>query len=164
MPETVPVPAGRRTMTRLIAAVALALVLPPALVAQGSPAAHRTPTAALQAWVEAFNSRDPQRIVALYAPNAVFWGTTATAIATTPAQVRDYFKDAGQRPATRVTIDSAHERTFGDIAVISGAYTFADVRDGVSTNVRPARYTLVFQRIGGGWSIVDHHSSRVPAP
>jgi hypothetical protein len=132
--------------------------------APGAAAAQPTPADTLQAWVDAFNSRNPKRIVALYAPTAVFWGTTATAIATTPAQVWDYFKDAGQRPATRVTIDSSHPRVFGDTAVISGAYTFADVRDGASTNVRPARYTLVLHKVGDAWLIVDHHSSRIPQP
>ena len=132
--------------------------------AAAQPAGPDTVVAALQSWVEAFNSRDPKRIVARYAPTAVFWGTTAKAIATTPAQVWDYFKDAGQRPATRVTIDSTHVRVFGAVAVVSGAYTFADVKDGERSNVRPARYSIVFQRIGNAWLIIDHHSSRVLEP
>ena len=144
---------------------ALLLIAPRHLAGQAMPApARTTPGEALQSWVEAFNSRDPKRIVSLYAPAAVFWGTTAKTIATTPAQVWDYFKNAGQRPATRVTIDSTHVRQFGDVAVISGAYTFADVTDGERGNVRPARYSIVLQRIDGAWLIVDHHSSRVPEP
>ncbi len=170
---------ARRPAVTLLCAVALAMTLPAGLAAQPAPApppsaalgtaagaaaAQTTPGDTVQAWVDAFNSRDPKRIVALYAPTAVFWGTTATIIATTPAQVWDYFKDAGQRPKTRVTIDSSHARVFGDTAVISGRYTFADVRDGASTNVRPARYTLVLHKVGEAWLIVDHHSSRVPQP
>ena len=123
-----------------------------------------TPAAAVQAWVEAFNSRDPKRIVALYAPDAVFWGTTAKTIATTPEAIWAYFKDAGQRPFTRVTIDAQHARGYGEIAIVSGAYTFSDIQDGVASNVRPARFTFVFRRIGDRWLIVDHHSSRVPEP
>jgi uncharacterized protein (TIGR02246 family) len=149
----------RRTVMLLSAAMLVALAAP----ARAQPAAQ-APSDALQAWVEAFNSRDPKRIVALYAPTAVFWGTTAKTIATTPEQVWAYFKDAGQRPSTRVTIGSSHVRVFGDTAVVSGAYTFADVTDGVPTNIRPARYSIVFQRVDGAWLIVDHHSSRVPEP
>ena len=63
-----------------------------------------------------------------------------------------------------MTIDAQHERVYGDIAIVSGAYTFSDVRDGVATNVRPARFTFVFRRDGDRWLIVDHHSSRVPEP
>lgn len=158
-------PIARRALLMSIGAATLAAVTPAPVDAQAGPSpSRRTPEDALAAWVEAFNSRDPKRIVTLYAPAAVFWGTTAQTIATTPAQVWDYFKDSGQRPAVRVSIDSTHARTFGDIAVLSGAYTFADVRDGERSNVRPARYTIVFQRIGGAWLIVDHHSSRVPQP
>ena len=157
--------ARRRLLSTLIGAALLPNVSAH-LVAQSTPApaARTTPAEALQAWVDAFNSRDPKRIVALYAPAAVFWGTTAKTIATTPAQVWDYFKDAGLRPATRVAIESSHLRLFGDVAVVSGAYTFADVTDGQRTNVRPARYSIVLQRIEGAWLIVDHHSSRVPEP
>ena len=164
---------ARRALLMLTCAAALVVVRPAPVAAQTAPvppaggqalAAGQTPTAALQAWVEAFNSRDPKRIVARYAPNAVFWGTTAKTIATTPAQVWDYFKDSAQRPAIRVSIDSTVERVIGNVAIVSGAYTFADVKDGASTNPRAARYTLVFQRVGDGWLIIDHHSSRVPEP
>jgi uncharacterized protein (TIGR02246 family) len=155
---------ARRLLGTLTYATLL-LIASTHLAAQSTPApARTTPGEALQSWVEAFNSRDPKRIVALYAPAAVFWGTTAKTIATTPESVWTYFKDAGQRPATRVTIDSSHVRLFGDVAVISGAYTFADVKDGERSNIRPARYSLVFQRLDGAWLIVDHHSSRVPEP
>jgi uncharacterized protein (TIGR02246 family) len=147
---------GRRRLLLLACATVLAGATP-------TPAAAQ-PAAALKAWVEAFNTRDPKQIVALYAPDAVFWGTTAKTIATTPAQVWDYFKDAGQRPFTRVSIDAQHERVYGNIAIVSGAYTFSDVRDGVASNVRPARFTIVFRRDGDRWLIVDHHSSRVPEP
>lgn len=155
---------ARRALAALTCAAAL-VALPARLQAQ-SPAVAEGRTAAdlLSAWVEAFNSRDPRRIVALYAPTAVLWGTTATSMATTPDQIWDYFKNAGQRPATRVTIESNLARAFGDIAVISGTYTFADVTSGVRSNVRPARYTFVLQRTGGRWLIVEHHSSRVPQP
>ena len=144
----------RRT---IMLAGATALVAMPA-----SLQAAQVPSAALQAWVDAFNSRDPRRIVALYAQDAVFWGTTAKTIATTPESIWAYFRDGAQRPWTRVTVNVQHERTYGDTAIVSGAYTFADVRDGVASNIRPARFTFVFRRDGERWLIVDHHSSRVP--
>ena len=104
----------RRTLLRLACATALA-------ASQRAPlAAGDGVGGAVQAWVEAFNSRDPKRIVTLYAPDAVFWGTTAKTIATTPESIWAYFKDAGQRP-TLVTINSQHERIYGDVAIASGA-------------------------------------------
>ena len=147
----------------LIAIAALALVAPARAQTPASSSQNGV-SAALGAWVEAFNSRDPRRITALYAPDAVFWGTTAKAIAASPGEVWAYFKDAGQRPDTRVTIDSEHVRVYGDIAIDSGAYSFSDLKAGVTGNVRPARFTFVFRRDGDRWVIVDHHSSRVPEP
>jgi uncharacterized protein (TIGR02246 family) len=149
--------------TLLLALVALLATAPP-VCAQSTSAGTDPVVAATRSWVEAFNTRDPKRIVALYAPDAVFWGTTARTIATTPEAVWAYFKDAGQRPDTRVVIDEQHPRVFGSIAIVSGAYTFSDVRDGVASNVRKARFTFVFRRDGDRWLIVDHHSSRVPEP
>ena len=144
----------------LLTAVAATAQQPPAAPSDARDAV----VAARQAWVDAFDSRDPKRIVALYAPDAVFWGTTAKTIATNPEQVWAYFKDSGQRPNTRVTIDAEHVRVYGDVAIASGRYTFADVVDGVRGNIRPARFTFVFRRTGDRWLIVDHHSSRVPEP
>jgi uncharacterized protein (TIGR02246 family) len=161
-------------MTAWLRFVVVALLLagsvagPRVAAAQTADAAQARESApivqALRAWTEAFNSRDPKRITALYAPDAVFWGTTAKTIAATPDAVFAYFKDAGLRPNTRVTIESAHVRVYGEIAIDSGAYTFAEVQDGVTSNVRPARFTFVFRRVGDRWLIVDHHSSRVPEP
>ncbi len=116
---------------------------------------------ATQAWQAAFNSRDPARITAMYAPDAVFWGTTMKSIATHPAAVAEYFQDAGSRPSTRVVFEEQHIRVYGDMAINSGTYTFKDVRDGQATS-NLSRYTLVFRKQQGNWLIVNHHSSRMP--
>ena len=145
-----------RTLLALLVTVASMVPMAPQVPARPAPFAP------LQAWVDAFNSRDPQRITGQYADDAIFWGTTAKAIATTHEGLWAYFKDAAQRPDTRVTIDSVQLREYGDLVIAGGAYTFADVKDGVASNVRPARFTFVFRREGDRWRIVEHHSSRVP--
>ena len=48
----------------------------------GTEAEKAEVAAATAAWVEAFNARDPERIAALYAPDAVFWGTISKTIRT----------------------------------------------------------------------------------
>ncbi|HSV50633.1 MAG TPA: hypothetical protein VLJ57_00850, partial [Burkholderiaceae bacterium] len=50
--------------------------------------------AATDEWRAAYDSRNPKRITELYAPDGVLWGTNLKAIATTPATVAEYFKDA----------------------------------------------------------------------
>jgi len=117
--------------------------------------------AATQAWRVAYDSRDPARITAMYDSDAVFWGTTAKTVATNPAAVAEYFKDAPKSPDARVAFGEQHIRVYGDVAVNTGYYTFSNVRDGRPVSL-PARFTMVFRNRDGKWLIVAHHSSRVP--
>ena len=117
--------------------------------------------AATAAWRVAYDSRDPARITAMYAPDAVLWGTTAKTVAANPTTISEYFADAGKRPTARVTFGEQHIRVYRDVGVNTGYYTFSSVRDGQATS-SPARFTIVFQNREGRWLIVDHHSSRVP--
>ena len=117
--------------------------------------------AATDAWRAAYDSRDAARITAMYGKGAVFWGTTMKSIATSPAAIADYFKDAASRPYARVVFTEQHVRVYGDVAFSSGAYTFKDNRDGKEI-ANPSRYSMVFHREGGNWVLVHHHSSRVP--
>jgi len=126
----------------------------------GGGASEQVAAAALT-WRAAYDSRDPSRITALYASDAVLWGTTAKTMASSPAAIAEYFKDAAARPSARVSFGEQNVRVYGDVAVNTGYYTFSGVRDGQPTQ-RPARYTLVFRKQDGKWLIVDHHSSYVP--
>jgi len=134
--------------------------------AAGTPAPAARPAAfdastLTSAWVEAYNSRDAARIVALYDPQAVLIGTGAKGPALGTAAIAAYFRDAPSRPMSRVALGEHTARTYGDIAIDSGLYNFFQVQDGKATLV-PARYTLVYRKRDGKWLIVEHHSSRVP--
>jgi len=126
----------------------------------GAPADEAAVKAATAAWVDAYNSRKPERIAAMYATDAVFWGTTSKTIRPTPPDIAEYFKDAARRPDARVTLGEQHVRVFGDVGLNSGVYTFSDLRDGQPT-ARPARFSMAFHRRDGRWVLVDHHSSEV---
>jgi len=119
-------------------------------------------TAATRAWVEAYNSRDPQKILALYAPEAVFWGTSSPTLRDTPALIGEYFKNSPSQPNARVELGEFKVRVWGDTAASTGSYTFTDMRDGQTVR-RPARFSFVYRLQNGRWMIVDHHSSSVPA-
>ena len=119
--------------------------------------------AATQAWAEAFNTRDPERVLALYETDAVLWGTTSASLRNTPATRREYFSTMPQRPNQRVMIGEQQIRVFGDVAVNSGTYTFANNQDGKVTS-NHARFSFTYVRKGDRWMIVDHHSSAVPSP
>ena len=133
-------------------------------VTNSSPSRHASDAGEIRAatagWVDAYNSRDPQRIVAYYAPDAVFWGTTSKTIRLNSAEYMDYFKDAAKRPDARVRVVDEHPRVWGDVGANTGSYVFSDVRDGQRTE-RAARFTMIFERRGGKWVLVEHHSSEV---
>src|SRR4051812_37975301 len=108
-------------------AAAAAIVLSASCATLGGGAATNGTeqiAAATAKWAAAFDSRDPVRITSLYAPDAVFWGTTAKTLSATPAAIADYFKDVPQRPNARVTFGEQHIRMYGDVAVNTGYYTF----------------------------------------
>src|SRR5262245_26553664 len=117
--------------------------------------------AATEEWRVAYDSRDAQRIAAQYAPDAVFWGTSSKTVRPTPETIMEYFKDAGKRPDARVEIIEQHIQIYGDIGINTGLYNFSDVRDGKRVQ-NPSRFSMVFQKRGDRWILVQHHSSRLP--
>jgi uncharacterized protein (TIGR02246 family) len=117
--------------------------------------------AATKAWADAFNTREPDRVLALYESDAVLWGTTSPTLRNTPETRREYFSNMPQRPNVRVVLGEQHVRVFGDVAVNTGTYTFSNNQDGQVTS-NPARFSFTFVRKGDRWMIVDHHSSSVP--
>lgn len=117
--------------------------------------------AATQAWADAFNTREPERVLDLYETDAVLWGTTSPTLRNTPETRRQYFSTMPQRPNLRVTIGEQHVRVFGDVAVNSGTYTFSNNQAGeITSNL--SRFSFTYVRKGDRWMIVDHHSSAVP--
>lgn len=143
-----------------ISGLAVLLLLNPSL--WGAP--DEEVAAATQAWAEAYNSRAPERVVALYAPDAVLWGTVSPVLRDTPAAVAAYFQGMPDRPHARVQIGEHRIRVFGDVAINTGYYTFTDRRPDGTTESYASRFSFTYQRREGFWWIVDHHSSRVPAP
>jgi uncharacterized protein (TIGR02246 family) len=153
-------------MARLLALLAACFVtlLPThALAGAGELEIEQQVAEATMNWVEAYNSRDAARIATLYAPDALFWGTRATAIANKPEQILAYFEESVRNPNLRVRIDDRRIRVYHQVAVCAGTYTVTDVKDGQEV-ANPGRFTFVFEKRGERWVIVHHHSSRMPSP
>jgi len=145
----------------LLLVTALVILGVPALVPAGP---KEEVAAATQAWIDGMNSHDAERVVALYDPEAVLWGTRSPTLRDNPATVRDYFNILRTvDPSYKAVIGEQRIRVYGDMAINSGTYTFSEVRDGKPTS-RPARFSFVYRHRDGRWLIVDHHSSAVPSP
>ena len=117
---------------------------------------------ATQAWAEAMTAHDMERVIALYDPEAVLWGTRSPTIRADPVKVREYFGILKTVPPSyKATLGEQHIRIYGDMAINSGAYTFSEMKDDKEM-LRPSRFSFVYRKRGGQWLIVDHHSSSVP--
>jgi uncharacterized protein (TIGR02246 family) len=134
-------------------------------VSQGQ--AEKPPTneevmALFDRWNAALDTRDPATVAAQYAPDAVLLPTVAGHIHDTREEITEYFTEF-LKLSPHGTFLEHHVRVLDpDAAVLSGLYDFSITRDGVPETVH-ARGTFVFERHAGSWSIVEHHSSKVPA-
>jgi uncharacterized protein (TIGR02246 family) len=144
----------------LLLVTSLVLLGVPALAPAGPKEDVATAT---QAWIDAFNSHDPARVVALYAPEAVFWGTVSPTLRDTPEAIRDYFKGLPDQPQLKIELGEQRIRVYGDMALNTGSYTVLNVREGQPVTT-PARFSFTYRQRDGRWMIVDHHSSAVPSP
>ena len=149
-------------MNRTVGLVVSLLILGSPSVTLAGP--KEDVAAASQAWIDAMTSHDAERVVALYDPEAVLWGTRSPTLRDNPGTVRDYFKILRTVPPSyKAVLGEQRIRVYGDIAINTGTYTFSEVRDGKQIT-RPARFSFVYRNRDGRWLIVDHHSSAVPAP
>jgi uncharacterized protein (TIGR02246 family) len=143
------------------ALVSAALVL---AVAAAAPlrADDRTDVeAATGKWLDAFNRKSSADIVALYAPDAVFFGTSSPLLRDTPQLVADYFKALPAQGDAVITMEEHRVQVFGRIAINTGFYTRTAMQDGKTVR-SPARFTFVYEKRGREWLIVNHHSSALP--
>lgn len=141
-----------------------------ALTAASSPqAAHACP-AATPAQIEAqfarFNeawaTRDPDTVVALFTREPVLLATLSETPRTTPAAVRDYFvgflrnSPVGRIETSTVEIDCDTASRVGTWTVV-----LTDPATGAKRDVA-ARYSFIYRWEDGQWKIDHLHSSVMP--
>jgi uncharacterized protein (TIGR02246 family) len=120
--------------------------------------------AATSTWAQALGEDDPEKVLPLYADDAVLWGTLSPTVRADRAALREYFVGAFKAlPGLKVTFGEQLIRVYGTTAVNTGYYTFSYVKDG-ETKSWPARYSFTYVKNGDVWQIIDHHSSAMPAP
>ena len=145
----------------IVALACLSSILPVGPVQAGAP---EDVAAATLKWVTTFAEGNADRMAALYARDAVLWGTTSPSIRADPAAVKNYFTRAfAVISEPKVSLVEQHIRVYGDTAINTGLYSVSFVRKGAPV-AGPARFSFTYVKRGGEWMIVDHHSSAVPAP
>ena len=120
--------------------------------------------AAAVTWGQAIGEDDPDKVLPLYADDAVLWGTLSPKVRADKAALRDYFVSAFKvLSSLKVAFGDQLIRVYGSTAVNTGYYTFTYAKDG-ETKIFPARYSFTYIKNGDKWLIVDHHSSAMPPP
>lgn len=108
-------------------------------------------------WNAALQNGDPKKVAELYETNGILLPTVSNKVRHNREEVEDYFTHFCKKGPIG-TIDEANIRSYGDIAINSGIYTFT-FRD---NTVVQARYTFVYRWNGQTWKIIEHHSSQMP--
>ncbi|MFD4502367.1 SgcJ/EcaC family oxidoreductase [Streptomyces sp. NPDC058457] len=114
-------------------------------------------------WNAALRTGDPEQVADLYAKDAVLLPTVSNKIRTNHAEIVDYFehflqnKPVGEKKRTIVNVLDPNS------AIDTGVYEFTltDPKTGAQRVVE-ARYTYEYEKRGGKWLIVNHHSSAMP--
>src|SRR5690606_24655735 len=86
--------------------------------------------AATQEWISAFNRKSAKDIVALYAKDAVLFGTISPVLRDSPERVWDYFKDIANLGDATISVGERRVQVFGDVAINTGFYTRSAMQDG----------------------------------
>ena len=108
-------------------------------------------------WNSAVQTGDPKQVAALYEGNGILLPTISNKVRHNHEEIEDYFVTFLAR-GPEGKIDEANIRTFGDVVINSGVYTFS-FKDGA---VVQARYSFVYRWNGMRWMIIEHHSSQMP--
>ena len=154
--------------------VACAAVATPALAQPGQPVAAMSAACApvtvaavdaqFKKFSDAWATKNPDTVTALFAKDAVLLATVSNTPRTNPAAIRDYFVSF-LKNAPVGTIDTSTVRLGCNEATRVGTWTVAltDPATGKRTDVK-ARYSFIYVWEAGEWKVAHLHSSQMPEP
>jgi len=114
-------------------------------------------SALFEQWNNALQTGDPKAVAELYVSNAILLPTISNQVRHNHEEIENYFVGFLAK-GPKGKINESNVRTFGDVAINSGVYTFT-FKDGAIVS---ARFTFVYRWNGQNWKIIEHHSSQMP--
>ncbi|MFF5477277.1 SgcJ/EcaC family oxidoreductase [Streptomyces sp. NPDC012935] len=163
----------RRSLSKRVAIVTTTAVLAVGTVAAGAAVAgpgwgagkpSKNQVAGLfDQWNRTLQTGDPEKVADLYASDAVLLPTVSNQVRADHAAIVDYFehflanKPVGKKIETHINVLDNNS------VIDAGTYQFTltDPETGEKSVVK-ARYTYAYEKRGGEWLIVNHHSSKMP--
>jgi hypothetical protein len=123
--------------------------------------------AAYMKFFTTFTTNNHDQLAALFAPDALFYGTSSAELVTTPAGVQKYFVaalsgtrgDVIARPFEQTALQLSDT-----VVAISGKWQSERTLNGKMVTNGPSRNTVVMQKRGAQWLIVQFHNSPTPKP
>ena len=147
-----------RTILLLIALVGSTL-------AQAGP--KEDALAAYESFFRSFTTGNQDQLAALFAPDALFYGTGSAEVVTTPEGVIAYFTRALSATRGEVKARPFESKALvlsDSVVAISGKWQSERTLDGKMVTAGPSRVTVVLQKRGDKWLIVQFHNSPTPKP
>jgi hypothetical protein len=114
-----------------------------------------------------FTTGNQNQLAALFAPDALFYGTGSAEVVTTPEGVIAYFTGALSGTRGEVTARPFENKALllsDSVVVISGKWQSERTLDGKMITAGPSRVTAVMQKRGDKRLIVQFHNSPTPKP
>jgi uncharacterized protein (TIGR02246 family) len=113
-------------------------------------------------WARAWGAKDLERLVGLYADDAVFLPATGGRI-TGRTAIKDLFRQALETNSSQLRIRSIRTQVEGGLAFDSGEYE-EERKSGDSTQAGRGQYLVVCrQDATGTWRIIEHVWTDTPA-
>ncbi|MBD0838721.1 SgcJ/EcaC family oxidoreductase [Streptomyces sp. TRM68416] len=114
-------------------------------------------------WNDALQTGDPEKVADRYAKDAVLLPTVSNKVRSDRAGIVDYFEHFLENKPVGKKIETHVNVLDGNSAIDAGVYEFTltDHDTGEKRTVT-ARYTYEYEKRGGEWLIVNHHSSAMP--
>ena len=123
--------------------------------------------AAYDRFFTSFTTGNQNQLAALFAPDALFYGTGSAEVVTTPEGVIAYFTGAlsGTRGEVKARPFENKALLLSDsVVAISGKWQSERTLDGKMVTAGPSRVTVVMQKRDDKWLIVQFHNSPTPKP
>ena len=117
----------------------------------------------VEQWSAAFTQSDTETVMSLFAPDAVFIGTTSKSVVTGTVGIRHYFESSlvGAKRYDSVLTDTLVDAVSEDVAVVT-ALNKITITDNNQTELAPGRLSIVLSKRTGAWTIVHFHRSAIP--
>ena len=153
------------TNTRLYRALLMTLLCSlMSFVAAAAP--HAGARAVDEAWREAIIANDLERIMAVYAENAVMWLPNAPEAKGLEAIRKSYAALLAANKVTMATLSNTHYETSGNLSVGWGDFSLTlSPKSGGEPVTLSGRFSVIAKKRAGTWVyVVDHASATPPDP